>query len=207
MIPSTERAGLAQMAAAMTLSGTLGVFVLESGQSAWNVVFFRCVFGALSLLLSGFLVVNTISALLTQQMRQIGVMKAIGANTTQLVGMYLATVLIYGLLALAIAVPLGGAGAYGFTRYLAQLINFDVLDYTTPPRVLALEVGAGLIVPLLAALWPVLNGARVSVREAISSYGLGKGRFGRSRIDRSLEHVRFLSRPLLLSLRNTFRII
>jgi len=39
------------MAAAMTLSGTLGVFVLESGQSAWNVVFFRCVFGALSLLL------------------------------------------------------------------------------------------------------------------------------------------------------------
>ena len=51
MIPSTERTGLAQMAAAMTLSGTLGVFVLESGQSAWNVVFFRCVFGALSLFL------------------------------------------------------------------------------------------------------------------------------------------------------------
>ncbi|AVJ27727.1 DMT family transporter [Achromobacter spanius] len=51
MIPSTERTGLLQMAAAMTLSGTLGVFVLESGQSAWNVVFFRCVFGALSLFL------------------------------------------------------------------------------------------------------------------------------------------------------------
>lgn len=48
---SSDRVGLAQMAAAMTLSGTLGVFVLESGQSAWNVVFFRCVFGALSLLL------------------------------------------------------------------------------------------------------------------------------------------------------------
>lgn len=51
MIPSTERTGLLQMAAAMTLSGTLGVFVMESGQSAWNVVFFRCVFGALSLFL------------------------------------------------------------------------------------------------------------------------------------------------------------
>ncbi|CAB3680218.1 hypothetical protein LMG26696_04360 [Achromobacter pulmonis] len=51
MSPSSDRVGLAQMAAAMTLSGTLGVFVLESGQSAWNVVFFRCVFGALSLLL------------------------------------------------------------------------------------------------------------------------------------------------------------
>ncbi|WP_107316641.1 DMT family transporter [Achromobacter xylosoxidans] len=51
MSPSSDRVGLVQMAAAMTLSGTLGVFVLESGQSAWNVVFFRCVFGALSLFL------------------------------------------------------------------------------------------------------------------------------------------------------------
>lgn len=50
MNPSSERLGLAQMTAAMTLSGTLGVFVLESGQSAWNVVFFRCVFAAVSLL-------------------------------------------------------------------------------------------------------------------------------------------------------------
>jgi putative ABC transport system permease protein len=163
------------------------------------------VLGAMSLLLSGFLVVNTISALLTQQVRQIGVMKSIGANTRQIVGMYLATVLVYGLLALLIAVPLGALGAYAFTKYLAELINFDVIDYTTPPRVLALEVGAGLVVPLLAALWPSLGGARVTVREAISSYGLGRGRFGRGRIDRLLERVRFVSRPLLLSLRNTFR--
>ena len=49
MTPASERLGLAQMAAAMTLSGTLGVFVLESGQSAWNVVFFRCLFGAMAL--------------------------------------------------------------------------------------------------------------------------------------------------------------
>ncbi|CAB3896966.1 putative cystine transporter YijE [Achromobacter anxifer] len=49
MNPSSERVGLVQMATAMTLSGTLGVFVLESGQSAWNVVFFRCLFGALAL--------------------------------------------------------------------------------------------------------------------------------------------------------------
>ena len=163
------------------------------------------VLGVMSLLLSGFLVVNTIGALLTQQVRQIGVMKSIGANTRQIVGMYLATVLVYGLLALLVAVPLGALGAYGFTEYLARLINFDVLDYTIPPSVLALEVSAGLVVPLLAALWPVLGGARVTVREAISSYGLGRGRFGHGRIDRVLERVRFLSRPLLLSLRNTFR--
>lgn len=50
MNSSIERGGLAQMAAAMAISGTVGIFVLESGQSAWNVVFLRCVFGALGLL-------------------------------------------------------------------------------------------------------------------------------------------------------------
>lgn len=53
--------------------------------------------GLLALVLSGFLVVNTISAVLTQQTTQIGVMKAFGARNGQLVPMYLGMVLLYGL--------------------------------------------------------------------------------------------------------------
>ncbi|WP_369214916.1 DMT family transporter [Streptomyces flavofungini] len=46
---SLERRGTAQLTAAMALSGTLGVFVVESGAAAFNVVFFRVLFGALAL--------------------------------------------------------------------------------------------------------------------------------------------------------------
>ncbi|MBB5720603.1 drug/metabolite transporter (DMT)-like permease [Loktanella ponticola] len=47
MATMTERTrGTLEMAAAMFLSGTLGFFVVESGQGAYNVVFFRCLFGA-----------------------------------------------------------------------------------------------------------------------------------------------------------------
>jgi drug/metabolite transporter (DMT)-like permease len=46
---TTPQRGSLQMIAAMAISGTVGVFVLESGQSPYNVVFFRCLFGALSL--------------------------------------------------------------------------------------------------------------------------------------------------------------
>lgn len=42
--------GVWRMVAAMALSGTIGWFVVTSGQSPRDVVFFRCVFGALSLL-------------------------------------------------------------------------------------------------------------------------------------------------------------
>lgn len=44
-----ETKGALELTAAMVLSGTIGVFVVESGASAFNVVFFRCVFGALAL--------------------------------------------------------------------------------------------------------------------------------------------------------------
>jgi drug/metabolite transporter (DMT)-like permease len=49
MTSQTELSGRLEMIAAMALSGTIGYFVVESGQSVWNVVFFRCLFGGLSL--------------------------------------------------------------------------------------------------------------------------------------------------------------
>src|SRR5439155_8613625 len=58
---------------------------------------------------------------------------------------------------------------------------------------------------LLAALRLVLSGSRVSVREAIGSYGLGGGGFGGGLVDRVLGSVHWLPRPALISLRNTFR--
>lgn len=47
--PSANRIGISQMIAAMVLSGFIGVFVVESGQPAINVVLFRCVVGGLCL--------------------------------------------------------------------------------------------------------------------------------------------------------------
>jgi putative ABC transport system permease protein len=166
----------------------------------------------LSLLLSGFLVVNTIAALLTQQTRQIGMMKAVGARTRQVMELYLVTVAIFGLLALAIAVPLGVVGAHLFSSFIASFLNFDVANFRLPPEVLIAQIAVGLLVPLVAALYPIMIGVRVTVQEAVSEYGLGKGHFGSSWFDRLLLALqnsvllrRRLSRPLLVSLRNTFR--
>jgi drug/metabolite transporter (DMT)-like permease len=49
MLRSYLSSGRLEMIAAMALSGTIGFFVVESGQSVWNVVFFRCLFGAMGL--------------------------------------------------------------------------------------------------------------------------------------------------------------
>ncbi|MEU3606474.1 DMT family transporter [Streptomyces sp. NPDC035033] len=44
-----ETRGTVELTLAMVLSGTLGVFVVESGASPFEVVFFRCLFGAVAL--------------------------------------------------------------------------------------------------------------------------------------------------------------
>ena len=44
--------------------------------------------------------INTISAILAQQTRQIGMMKAVGARDRQVAGIYLGIVIAYALLAL-----------------------------------------------------------------------------------------------------------
>lgn len=187
-----------------------GEYVPEPGKHWANdevtaMLFLLTALGILALLLSGFLVINITSAILTQQIGQIGVMKAMGAQRGQLVSIYLGAVLIFGVLSLGVGVPLGALGALGLTRYMASLLNFDVQSYGMGPQVLLLEVGVGIVTPLVAALVPVWTGTRITVREAISSYGLGRGHFGSGWIDGAIARVRGVPRPVLLSLRNTFR--
>ncbi len=174
-------------------------------QDILNAVFLVLgVIGALSLVVSGFLVVNTISAILAQQTRQIGMMKAVGARDRQVAGVYLGIVLGYALVALLVALPLGALGAWLLTRFTGSLLNFEATTFFVAPGVVALEVAIGLLVPLIAAAWPVYRGVRVTVREAIASAGISDG-FGRSRFDRLLQRIKGPSRPTLLSIRNTFR--
>jgi putative ABC transport system permease protein len=155
--------------------------------------------------LSGLLVINMISALLAQQTRQVGVMKAVGASTTQIAWMYLVSMLIIGTIALLIAVPVGNFLTRKAVGLLAGIINFDILDFHLPTQVFIFQLILSLGVPFLAALIPILHGSRISVREAISDYGLTRARFGVSLFDRMIGTIRGLPRPILLSLRNTFR--
>ena len=178
------------------------------------------VLGVLILFLSSSLIANTLNALLNQHLRHIGVMKLVGGRRNQILAMYITLILAFGTIALLIAVPLGGQGAYALSAYIANLINFNLLGYRIVPLALAIQIFVGLAVPLLAGLGPVLNGSRISVLKALSGGMLldqkkhsieAKGRASgfehfqvwvTSMLTRRGVHI---PRPLLISLRNTFR--
>ncbi|MBV7339134.1 ABC transporter permease [Chloroflexi bacterium TSY] len=170
-----------------------------------SVLFVLTALGMISLVVSAFLVYNTISAILIQQTQQIGIMKAVGANGRQLAGMYICLVVLFGLTGAIIAIPLAIVGASAMTTYVAGLLNFDLESMRIPPSVLLLEIGIGLIVPLAAAWWPIRKGVQITVREAMNSHAAGADQVRVGFLERFLQRAHLLSRPFLISFRNTFR--
>jgi putative ABC transport system permease protein len=154
--------------------------------------------------LSSFLITNTLSALLNQQVQQIGTMKTIGASNRAIVQIYLTLIVLYGALAFVIALPLSAQASFTLARFFSAAINSDVLSLRVSPVAVVLQAVLAVVVPIAAGFVPVLRGARITIQEAVS--GLTQPEAPRKGwIVRQLEKNRGISRPLLISLRNTFR--
>ena len=164
------------------------------------------VLAVVALLTSVVIVINTTTALITQQTDQIGVIKSLGGTTRVVARVYLTGVFIFGLLALAVALPAGMLMAFLTTKQLLLLFNIDYVGFRFSAGAVVWQVLSAILAPLLAALWPVMRGAAISVREALATYGLG-GDFGSSHFDQAVEHLaeRLLPSPYTIALGNMFR--
>jgi len=162
------------------------------------------VLGLLVVFLSGFLITNTLQALMDQQREQLGVMKTVGARRTQISGIYLALIAVLGLIALAIALPLANAASFGILQFLAGEINVMPGAPRLIPIVAGLQAVLALLVPLVAGFLPIWQGTRISVQEALSGIRVSSAQ-GQGFFDRLLSGIRSLSRPMRISLRNAFR--
>jgi putative ABC transport system permease protein len=163
--------------------------------------------GILALVLSGFLVINVIAALLTQQTRQIGVMKSIGARPRQIGELYMRMVLCFGLGALLLAIPLGLLASRTYSNFIAQQLNFDLAGHGVPGLAIGLQLAVGIITPMAAAFFPVTATMRRTVHSALQDSGLDAPTENNVLIQHMtvLQQRLPLSRPVRLALRNTFR--
>jgi len=175
-----------------------------NGDQMNALLFLFQLFGVLSLVLSGVLVVNMISSMLPGHVRQIGIMKAVGARRSQIAGVYYTAVLISGAAALVLAMPLAATASKMLADVCAAMLNFTVLDYHISFWSFALQLAAGLLVPALSATYPIIKGTGLTVREALQDYEINKQQFGSTWFEEALSRIQ-AARPILLSIRNTFR--
>ncbi len=162
------------------------------------------IIGILILFLSGTLIYNTLAAILSQQIRQIGAMKTIGATYRQLVSMYIHLIFLYSLTALAISIPLSYVASIWFRNFLAHAINYEIMRGAFVWESIATQIALGLIIPQIAGAIPVSKGAKISIQSALTSFGdRGKRRSGKTSLFLTW-FTRIFSRPVALSLRNMF---
>ena len=175
--------------------------------------------GILILFLSSSLIANTLNALLTQHLRYIGVIKLVGGQRRQVFFMYLTLIIAFSILALLLAVPLGGQGAYGLASFIAGELNFNLLGYRIVPTALVIQILVGLLIPVIAGFIPVINGSRITVLRALSG-GMAEDELQAKAGEKRLPWFDWIQvkatgilarrgihipRPFVISLRNTFR--
>ena len=171
-------------------------------QDPLDGIFFIMGFMAtITLVLGLFLVYNTITALINRQTNQIGILKAIGARRRTIFMLYLTTVFAYGVMALMLALPLGAWSAQVLGDYLMSSFNAEGAFELSPLAIQA-QIVIALVAPVLASLGPLWTASRITVREAISYYGL---RAEPTLLDRFMARLRYLPELLALTISNTFR--
>ncbi|MGY6277297.1 FtsX-like permease family protein [Methylomonas sp. MgM2] len=190
----------------------VNVTLLQDPERHWGrpfmagINFVLQVMAVASLVLACVLIFNTVSAHVVRQTDQIGVMKALGARSITVAGLYLSETLLLAFLAIVLALPAALFAAHFSSCKVLSLFNVACDNYSYSERAVAYTVFGGLLMPLFAAIGPVVRGASMTVRVAIASYGLG-GEFGRSRLDRMVEWfgMRFLPTIYAAALGNLFR--
>jgi putative ABC transport system permease protein len=190
----------------------VAAFVYQDPDKHWGRTFMdgftlvQEMLAVICVIMSAILVYNTLTNLITQQTNQIGIIKAIGGRTPTIIGIYLVSAFVYGLLALVIALPLGAIVAFSIARIFLNMFNIDYNQFQLSTQAVSYQVVCAVAAPLLAGLPPVLQGAKITVQQAIASYGLG-GKFGSGWLDRLVEGIgqRWLPSHYATALGNMFR--
>lgn len=161
------------------------------------------VLALVAMLLTSVLILNTVATLLAEQTAIIGAMKALGGTRGRIIWSYLASTGIAAMLGTALGLDLGLFVGYQLVTQLAAVVQQDVgLFQVTPDAVLA-GAAVGLLAPLLAALVPLRNATRITVREAMAAYGVrGDAKVAGCAGSR---WSTWMPQPLLLGMRNLWR--
>jgi len=123
---------------------------------------FLLAFGGIALFVGSFVIANSLSITIAQRTREFATLRTIGATNRQVLGSVIVEALIVGVVASVIGLFLGLLLAKG----LFEL--FDAFGFTLPntglvfePRTVIIALAAGILVTLLASVYPAFRATTV----------------------------------------------
>jgi putative ABC transport system permease protein len=140
------------------------------------------VFAIVALFVAAIVILNTFNILVTQRLRQLALLRCVGATTRQVFGSVVIESLVVGVLGSAVGVLVG----IGITAALSAL--FSSLGASLPAgagiivsgRTVLVSMGLGAAVTVAAAVWPAWRATRVApiaaLRAPDEALSAGRGR-------------------------------
>jgi putative ABC transport system permease protein len=158
-----------------------------------------------ALLLAAILVATMLNGLFTQQIPQIGIMKAIGARSVRVGRQYLAMTLVVAGAATVTALPLAVLFGHTLASFVFGFLGIQSTSAGGEWWTYLVVLAAGLILPVLLALVPLIKAARTTVRAAIDHHGGSVNPRAATAVLAWLGRLPRLDRGLLMAARNTIR--
>ncbi len=162
------------------------------------------VFSVIGVVLSGFLVWNTMAAVMSEELRQVGILRALGASRWQVLRTYLFPAIVVGFVGSLVGIAVGVVGGGALASFLGGLIGLALPSFTLAPREVLLGLLVGLGVGIAAAIFPAWQGTRVSALELLRNYGV-RADYGVGFVQQLLARLRGTSTMVTMAVRNTWR--
>ncbi|MGH1505531.1 MAG: ABC transporter permease [Acidimicrobiales bacterium] len=128
-------------------------------------------FALVTLFVSIFIIYNTFAILVTQRTRQMGLLRAIGASSSQVLRMVMTEAVVVGLISAVIGLGVG----LGVATLLQRLIlSGGSLELGTPEirlRTVIVVLIVGVVVTVLSAIAPAFRASRISPLAALQDSG------------------------------------
>lgn len=130
--------------------------------------------GFLAFIMGAVLVSQLVKAIMASQIKQIGILKSVGASQFQIFKIYIFMLLIIGALAGVAAIPLSIKSGTVFAYFIAGKLNFDILTTSIPLEIYSHLILISLLLPAILTISILIKGTGISVKDAISDYGISQ---------------------------------
>ncbi|MEO8292538.1 MAG: FtsX-like permease family protein [Actinomycetota bacterium] len=133
---------------------------------------FLLVFALVSLFVGSFIIFNTFNIIVTQRVRELGLLRALGATRRQILLSVVAESFVTGALASAVGIGAGIGIAIGL-QWLLKSVGVELPSTATKilPRTVIVSLVLGTVVTVAAAIFPARRAARVAPIEAMRESG------------------------------------
>lgn len=159
-------------------------------------------------LIGAFIIFNSVSLSVVERVKEIGILRAVGARRREIVGAFLIEAGLLGLAGAAAGIALGVLLSRYFVAQAVRQMNIlvhlvDVREVAVPPDAFAIAVLVGLLTSLAGAFAPALQAARVPPMAAIRKAAFGRGLSRNYRRNFWAGSALLLACPLVGALRGT----